>query len=232
MKTVKWKKADINEALATLYLRLNGYFTTGLILHSPKWGQARTETDCLAIRHPGHCQSERGVETAEFLGIQKGEVDLIVCEVKSVPEQIAFNEPLRTDLESVHALLRWAGVFDERQVLSVAVRLQPLFSDGVEAARSRSGVVEGRYRIRGLLCCPPASEEDCKGRWCLVGPEILRFVNECFNPSVRRDACSTRYNFQQWGYALAPIVQYFKDSDVPKGSRPTLQGLYEHLGAD
>lgn len=228
MKTVKWKKADINEALATLYLRLNGYFTTGLILHSPEWGEARTETDCLAIRHPDHCQPERGVETAEFLAIQKGEVDLIVCEAKSVPEQIAFNEPLRTDPEAVRA--RWAGVFDERQVSSVAERLQPLFSDGVEAARSRSGVVEGRYRIRGLLCCPPASEEDCKGRWCLVGSEICRFVNECFNPSVRRDACSTRYNFQQWGYALAPIVQYFKGSGVRKRRLPTLEGLYEHLG--
>ncbi len=229
MKTTGWRKSEIHEALATLYLRLNGYFTTGLILHSPEWGENRSETDCLAIRHPDHYQPERGVETSEFLAIQKGEVDLIVCEAKSFPEQLTFNAPLRTDPEAVRALLRWAGVFDEQQVPSVAERLQPLFSDDVELAKSRSGVVEGRYRIRGLLCCPPASEQDCNGRWCLVGSEICQFVNECFNPTVRRDACSTRYNFQQWGYALAPIVQYFKG--VPRGSLPTLEGLYEHLGA-
>jgi hypothetical protein len=27
-----WRKAEVNEALVTLYLRLNGYFTTGLVV--------------------------------------------------------------------------------------------------------------------------------------------------------------------------------------------------------
>lgn len=44
------KQSDIDEALVTLYLRLNGYFTSGLVVHSPIHGQATTEVDCLAIR--------------------------------------------------------------------------------------------------------------------------------------------------------------------------------------
>ncbi len=222
-----WRKPEIHEALATLYLRLNGYFTTGLIVHSPDWGANRTETDCLAVREQHHCQPERGIETSEFLATSSGEVDLVICEVKSVPEE-RFNESLRNDPETIRSLLRWAGLFDERQVCSVAERLQPLFDAGVDLATARNGVLEGRCRVRALLSCPPASEQDCQGRWCLVGSEILRFADECFSPAERRPACSTRYNFRQWGYALAPIVQYFKLS--AGGDPSTLEGLYAHLG--
>jgi len=35
----RWRKSEVHEALAVLYLRLNGYFTTGLVVQSPKWGQ-------------------------------------------------------------------------------------------------------------------------------------------------------------------------------------------------
>jgi hypothetical protein len=61
------RKSDVHEILTMLYLRLNGYFTTGLILHSPERGQARTDIDCLAVHHPYHRQSERGVGTSDFL---------------------------------------------------------------------------------------------------------------------------------------------------------------------
>ena len=106
METVQWTNAIVHEALATLYFRLNGYFTTGLILHSPEWGQNLTEVDSLAIRHPNHSQPERCVETSPFLAVQKGKVDLIICEVKSSPQGIEFNESLRSDPEGIRALLR------------------------------------------------------------------------------------------------------------------------------
>jgi hypothetical protein len=229
MKTVRWTKPEVHEALATLYLRLNGYFTTGLILPSPEWGLNRTEVDCLAIRHPDHSQRERGVESSEFLAIRKGEVDLIICEVKSRPEEVTFNERPRTDLEVLRALLRWAGIFREEQIESVADRLQPLLQTGVALETVRNGVVEGRCRVRSLLCCPPCSGGDCADRWCLVGPELFHFVNQCFNPPAKRDTCSTRYNFLQWGYALAPLVDYFKN--VKSGGTPNLADLYVHLRA-
>lgn len=226
---MKWTKPEVHEALATLYLRLNGYFTTGLVLHSPDWGKSRTEVDCFAIRHPEHSQPERGVESSEFLAVRKGEVDLIICEVKSRPEDLIFNEPLRTDLKALCALLRWAGIFSAEQVVSVANHLQPILQSGVAMEIARDGVVEGRCRVRPLLCCPPCSQGNCTDRWCLVGAEIFRFVDHCFNPPVKRDPCSTRYNFRQWGYALVPLVQYFKN--LQGGATANLADLYVHLGA-
>ena len=162
---MKWTRTAVHEALAALYLRLNGYFTTGLVLPSPEWGESRTEVDCFAVRHPEHSQPERGVESSKFLAIGKGEVDVIICEVKSRPEDLIFNEPLRTDLEAVRALLRWAGVFSENEVISVADRLQPLLHGGLAIETVRSGVLEGRCRVRPLLCCPPCSQGDCADRW-------------------------------------------------------------------
>lgn len=223
---MQWKKPQVNEALATLYLRLNGYFTTGLIIHSPEWGRNLTEVDCLAIRHPDHSQPERGVESSSFLAIRPGEVDLIVCEVKSCPKGLMFNEPLRSNKEALCSVLRWAGIFSEEHVKSVADGLQPLLQGDIKADTVRNGVLEGRCRVRPLLCCPPCSEADCKGRWCLVGTEIVRFVRQCLNPNVKRDSCSTRYPFQQWGLCLAPLVTYFKEPE-----EPNLPDLYKKLGA-
>jgi hypothetical protein len=225
---IEWTKPDVHEALATLYLRLNGYFTTGLVVHSSEWGKNRTETDCLAIRNRHHAQPDREVPTAEFLQASDGEMDLIVCEAKSRIEDLGFNEALKDDAETVRSVLRWAGCLDETQVQSVADRLMPLFGSDVTAAEARAGVLEGQVRIRPLLCCPPASADECGDRWCLVGAEIIRFASECFNPATRRATCSTRYNFKLWGYALSPIVEYFKNAG---GDAPTLNGLYEHLNA-
>lgn len=194
-KDLKWERSDVNEALATLYLRLNGYFTTGLILHSEESGQNRTEIDCLAIRQPHHRQAERGVESSPFLEVRSGEVDLIICEVKSKPKELMFNDRLRTDREALGALLRWAGILPEEQIPSVVDRLRPLLESDVAPERTRAGVLEGSCRVRPLLCCPPCFDYECANRWCLVGAEVFRFVNECFNPPAKRDACSTRYNF-------------------------------------
>lgn len=226
---MRWTKPSVNEALATLYLRLNGYFATGLILHSPAWGESRTEVDCVAIRHPKHSQPERGVDCSKFLAITRDEVDILICEVKSVPERPTFNEALRTDVEAISALVRWVGVFGEERVASVAQRLQPLLQSGVSVDAARGGVVEGEYRVRPLLCCAPCTEVQCTNQWCLVGTEIFRFIDECFNPSIKRDSCSTRYNFLQWGYALTPLVEYFKN--VAGVGTSNLADLYKHLKA-
>lgn len=228
MKTVQWTKPLAHEALATLYLRLNGYFTTGLILHSREWGQNLTEVDSLAIRHPNHSQAERCVETSPFLAVRKGEVDLIICEVKSCPQDMEFNASLREGPEGIRALLRWAGVFGEEKIESVADRLKPLLQPGVALEDVRNGVMEGQCRVRSLLCCPPCSEGDCANLWWLVGSELLRFVDLCFNPPAKRQTCSTRYNFELWGYALTPLVEYFKNAEK-SGRTPNLVDLYGHL---
>lgn len=221
-----WKKSDVNEALATLYLRLNGYFTTGLILHSSEWGQSRTEIDCVAIRQPHHTQPERGLESSPFLQVRGGELDLIICEVKSNPKEVKFNDRIRSDYEARCALLRWAGIFDESKVPSVAERLRPLLETDIGPEEACVGILEGSCRVRPLLCCPPCPESERAGRWWLIGSELFCFAKECLSPSARRSACSTRYDFQLWGYALSPIVEYFKN----RGGDSDLDDLYRHLG--
>ena len=100
---------DVPEALTTLYLRLNGFFTSGLVLHSPKRGRVRSHIDCLAVRHPFHDQSEREVDPDPFLEL--GETpELLLCEVKSSVHSLSFNQPLRTDPTTIDAFLRWSGL--------------------------------------------------------------------------------------------------------------------------
>jgi hypothetical protein len=60
---------------------------------------------------------------------------------------------------------------------------------------------------------------------------LFNFVNECFDPIVKRENSSNRYNFKLWGYALAPLVTYFKE-DAKTGGKPDLAGLYAYLGVE
>lgn len=189
-------RSDVDEILAQLYLRLNGYFTTGLIAHSPEWGQARTEVDCLAVRHPYYSEPERQIGPSEFLGAKEGEIDLILCEVKSDPQVIGFNRALKEDRSALASILRWSGLFPEDRLNDVMDRLHPLLQDDVGEYRAKTGIVEANVRIRPLVCCPSATAQDSE-RWCLRGHEIFEFLSKCFNPPERRDSCSTRYNFQQ-----------------------------------
>lgn len=221
-----WRKPEINEALATLYLRLNGYFTTGLIIHSARWGENRTEADCLAIRHPNHSQPDREVPSSPFLQIEPGVVDILVVEVKSLPADLRFNPRMQDD-EAIRAMLRWVGVLDEATIDKVAPRFRDLLRDDADPSARRLGVDHENVRVRALLCCPQLSEADAGERWCLAASEILSFADECFNPPVRRQECSTRYNFRQWGSAFAPIVQFLKGSQ--NGPRK-IEELYRHFG--
>ena len=81
--------------MTTLYLRLNGLFTSGLVLHSEVWGQDIGDVDCLAVWHPFHDQSEREVAPDPFLEMG-GRRELLLCEVKSSAAALSFNERLRT----------------------------------------------------------------------------------------------------------------------------------------
>jgi hypothetical protein len=224
-----WTKPRIHEALCTLYLRLNGYFTTGLIVHSPEWGNNCTEIDCLAVRHPNHIQPDRQIGPAPFLVLRDDCIDLLICETKGVPDEVAFNERLWSDPVVLERVLQWAGIVSNSEIPRVCEQLRPMLREGLNARHAQTGVLTTGVKIRGLLCCPPATETDLPNGWCLLGSEILRYANECFNPTVRRDTCSTRYNFNLWGNHLTPIVDYLKN--IKAGTASSLDDLYKHLGA-
>jgi hypothetical protein len=194
----------------------------------PEWGQARTEIDCFAVRSPHHSQPDRDVPSAPFLALRPRLIDILICEVKSRPAEVAFNDRLRQELAALEYALGWGGFFAKGAVSKVARKLQPLLQQAVTTAWARRGVRYEGVRVRGLLSRPPASQADLPDRWCLVGTEILRFAHECFNPRAPRDACSTRYNFNLWGGNLASVVQYLKA--MPPTETPTLDGVYKYMG--
>lgn len=224
----KWKRTEVHEALVALYLRLNGYFTTGLVVHAPEWGRNRTEIDCLAVRHPNHMEPERGVGPSPFLSLRDGRVDLLICEVKSDPTKVAYNERLRTEPDVLESVLQWAGILRTQEIPCVAEQLRPILREGLDATQAQNGILAEDVRVRGLLCCPSATEAELPRGWCLRGSEILRYASECFNPPEHRDTCSTRYSFSLWGSWLTPLVKYFKN--LEPGATPSLDGLHDRLG--
>lgn len=223
---IKLPPRDVPEALVTLYLRLNGFFTSGLILHSGDKGKARGDIDCLAVRHPFHDQSERGVEPDPFLGV--GAVpELLLCEVKSSVPALSFNERLRVDPAALNALLRWAGLVRPDLVDAATQQLLPLIQDGVPIETVRSGVTVDGLRIRALLCCPRCQPFQPTDRWCIQGDHLLDYINKCLNPHVPRPSCSTAYPLELWGGYLEPLVMYFKS--LPSAAVPTFAGLHANV---
>lgn len=223
-----WRKPEICDALAVLYLRLAGYFTTGFVAHSPTWGKTRTDIDCLAVRHSYHSHPDIQVPPPAFLSLSAGQADLLICEVKSNPQSPGFNRSLCEDGEVLGNALRWSGLLSDKD-LGDAVSAFPKLLDGkVRRDVALAGIVVGKVRLRALLVVPPLDQKDCQDKWWLVGDEIFRFIAERLNPLALRQTCSTHYNYGQWGRDLSPLVKYIKSCE--SGPAPTLDGLYQNLG--
>lgn len=214
--------SEVYVALTTLYLRLAGYFTTGLLLHSDEAGKNKTEVDCMAVHHPWHNQEARNVVLPTFLDVRADLIDLIICEVKS--SWPAFNPRLR-DEANLGDALRWAGVFAEAEVQAVAPRLAALMADGVDAEEARTGIVEGNVRVRAMLSCPPPKWADVRC-WCLTGPEIFRFINACYDPKLAPPTCNRKYPYELWGEPYGRIVRWFKET---REAERTLDALCKHM---
>lgn len=223
-----WTRGQVCEALTTLYLRLAGYFTTGFVAHSSIWGQTLSDIDCLAVRHPLHSHPDILVDPPAFLDLRSPETDVILCEVKSDPEQAHFNETWKVDSNVIKAALRWVGLFSDEAISEILPKVRPLLEKTVSRECALAGISSSSCRIRFLLSCPPANNLQVNGRWVLTSEEIFRYALDCFNPPVHRSSCSTRYNFQIWGNWLSPIVRYLKG--LSNGESATLDGLYTCLG--
>ena len=222
------KRSDVQEAVLQLYLRLNGYFTTGFIVQAPEWGRNRAQVDALAIRHPFNSEPERVVDYSTFLGLGNHVSDVLICEVKSKGMGLQFNEGLRT-IGALTTVLRWVGLFSEEELEPHAEELLELMQPGCPAERAQSGVdVKGMVRIRPLLCAPERAHARANQPWFLPGSVIFNWVTNCLNPPSPRSSCATQYDFTSWGPWLEPVVRYFKG--LPPGSSGTMVDLYTEVG--
>ncbi len=204
-------KAEVQESLVTLYLRLNGYFTSSFIVHSPVPGSSKTELDVLAVRFPLNAEPVRGVGVAEELESWNEGIDFIIGEVKSRGQQLQFNEALRGSREAISTILQWWGYFTEQErealIEPVARILAP--SPGATSAPTVTG--PRCARVRAVLFSPETKTRRDNQAWFIPGPPVFAFIWRSFRPSEPRPECATTYDFGRWGGELEPIVRYFKD---------------------
>src|ERR1700722_1957421 len=107
-------KSAIQEMLVSLYLRLNGYFVTGFIVHADRG--VRTEIDVLAVRFPRHKEPEREVPPSSYLEIPTANIDFLVGEVKGTSGNANFNIRFRENPHAVRAVLHRFGAFSDAEI--------------------------------------------------------------------------------------------------------------------
>jgi hypothetical protein len=108
------RKSEVQETIASLYLRLNGYFVSGFIVHAAD--QVKTEIDLLAVRFPYHEEPEREIKCCHYVSPPEGRVDFIVGEVKGGSGNLGFNRRFRGDPEAIRTVLKRIGAFSSDDI--------------------------------------------------------------------------------------------------------------------
>jgi hypothetical protein len=215
-------KGKLQESIVTLYLRLNGYFTTSLILHHPEVGKNTTDLDVLAVRFPRHSQPDRGGGSDPELKSPDAVIDLIICEVKSAGQALQFNSPLR-DSHVVRKVLQWMGAFEQAEIDT----LTPNVLSAVDKPGKEPTCVPGtrNAHVRTILFSLERDRRNQSQPWFLHGPPVFDYLWKCLHPSTPRPECSTQYDFGLWGTDLEPLVRYVKRSPKPDTFKSFLEGF-------
>lgn len=197
------KQDQLLERLVELYLRLNGYFTTGFIVHSKRKGRVAAQIDCLAVRHPWH--EECGLRPCERLSPPRDRTDLLVCEVKS-DGNAWFNGPLLKQ-PLLEAVLQRTGLIPPSEVAGVGRELLTKIRDARRSGRGVEPVMRESLQIRGVLFAPFVRTDPLK-----IGQDVLlRFIHDRLSPTAPRLNCATVYGPDQWGESFEELVRYFKE---------------------
>jgi hypothetical protein len=202
-------KGDLQEALVVLYLRLNGYFTTGFIVHSPTPHQVTTEVDILAVRFPNNAEPQRGIGCAPDLEPWNGGIDFVIAEVKSRGQDLQFNAAVR-NADAVSTILRWWGHLTAEEIAEKAPEVLSLLQPRPNAIGAPTTHCARNARVRSVLFSPERSSRRRQQAWFIPGPPMFRYIFDCLHPPMLRPTCATDYGAGQWGIALSPLVAYFK----------------------
>lgn len=223
------RRARVQEELLSLYLRLNGYFVTSFIVHSPIYGRNLTELDVMAVRFPHSVEPERQVGADPLLELSNEHTDLVICEVKSRGQQLQFNDALVRSCSAFETLLRWAGLFPEPEVKTLAPQLQAALTPSNPPKATIPTVVGPRHIcVRGFLCSPELNNRRSNQAWFISGPDMFNYIWQCLCPPTQRSGCATVYDFGCWG-EYEHIVRYFKERSVSASGPGTMKELYSYL---
>lgn len=227
-------KSTIQEQLATLYLRLNGYFTTGYIIHSDE-KKIEGELDILAVRFPLHKQDDTEHNSSKFLEIPSN-IDIIIAEVKSKGQQLQFNNCLKQQdsLEPLQKLLKWTGILTEDKIDHIAIEfnalVQPVENSQLQTFRSTK-IIEtnfGYTTIRPILFSPEKLNINNADKF-INWTEINDFIWLCLCPADRREKCGTRYDFTAWGQGFNEIIKAYKDRQKNQTKFKDITELYNDI---
>ena len=225
-------RSNLQEQLVKLFLRLNGYFTSGLIIHSNKKGNNKTELDILGVRFPYHKQIDRQVECSKYLDIPSHTIDIIIGEVKGLKAGINFNAALYSDKETIEKLVNWLGMFSNDQINQVQCDLQKILQPKQLSNSQKFNILEYtvdsiNYTIRPILFCPDRPKPKNNQSRYVYGEILLGYIWECLRPEIFRDTCSTIYPTNMWGYDFTYLVEYFKSEN--KRTVGNMKDLYSHF---
>jgi hypothetical protein len=231
-------KSDLQEQLAALYLRLNGYFVSGFIIHAPEGEvndkdqprSARGDIDVLAVRFPHNAEPERETEPSPYLRVSGTHIDILICEVKGGNQPLQFNHRLRTCQDAARSVMRWIGILDEDNTKNILEEVERILSTEYPNSPDtfREYNVPGtNYRIRAIFfALDRAAPAQPNQQRYIYGEEILSYIWRCLRPTATRLLSQTRYDFGLWG-SYEEIIRYFK---YKEGNGPgTMQDLYVHF---
>jgi hypothetical protein len=223
------RRSRIQEDLVLLYLRLNGFFVSGFVPHSPEIGCTLTEVDALAVRMRYCAEPEREIGPDELLDLSDRFTELAICEVKSWGKQIQFNAALTDDGRALTKILRWSGLFVEQEIPELVSQLQQQLAQRPLAVDAPPSIIGPRdARIRCMFFSPERNKRRSNQAWFVSGDDVLEYIYRCLCPDHPRSACSVSYDIGVWG-EREPMVRYFKQrATLGPGS---LDDLYKALDA-
>lgn len=224
--------SNLQEQLVKLFLRLNGYLTSGLIIHSNEKGNNKTELDVIAVRFPYHKQIDRQVNCSKYLEIPISSIDIIIGEVKGRKAQANFNAALHSDKEAIKKLVNWLGMFSKEQISKVESDLYAILQPRKTNSPHHFDTLKynfnsSNFTIRPILFCPDRPKPKSNQTKYVYGQVILDYIWQCLRPETLRKTCSTIYPTNMWGYDFTDIVEYFKKDD--KKVVGTMKDLYNHF---
>jgi len=222
-------KSDLQEGLAALYLRLNGYLASGYIAHA-RVGNL-TEIDILAVRFPGHKEPEREVSPCKHLHPPSDRIDFLVGEVKGGQKNANFNPKFRERPDAIRKVLYRLGAFSNKEIearipeIMAVLRPQSL-AKAPDFPSFSVGGLPGLLRF--VLFSPDQTRNSSRNqRPAIFGDDMLGFIWTCLRPAAPRRECATDYHVELWGHQFNELVGYFKDPS--RRSCGTVDDLYAHL---
>lgn len=226
-------RSTIQENLVHLFLRLNGFFVTGFLVHGHGERSLKTQVDALGVRLIHNREPEREIGPCDYLNINSERTELAICEVKG-KKQKGFNPGLQ-DENVLGSILRWSGVIENELIGNAVKGLKEDIGNAGNIGRAPEYLCDdsklGPIRIRVLLFCPEHNGRPNQGKWFVPGSVIFEYLKMCFNPEVPRAMSNVRYDFSQWGEHYVDIVKYFKEKKVESGEM-TMESLYDSLGKE